>query len=114
MILDKAMGKELDDRILEWELAGEEVGGDVKQVSIILKKLLSVLKTSDKMNLDEISAILIFFINAIHNGQDCVLDLCDHLYDDYLGIKRLPAIGYTNMTNPDGTYVSLAELGIDT
>lgn len=114
MILDKKSYDELEKQIAEWELAGKEEGGSVKDVSDVLKKLVSITKMSDKRNLDEITALLVYIIRTINDGQESVLELCECLYDEF-DYRKTPdrGKGETGMVNPDGTFVTLKELGIE-
>lgn len=110
MIIDKREYDKLEEELLEWEKSDEIT----KNVGEITKELISILKKSDKKELDTISAVLIFVIRSILNGPDEVLDLCQQLYDsiDDDGRPR-PGPGETAMINKDGSYVTLKELGIE-
>jgi len=119
MILDTSTYKAIEEHVAEWETAGSVQGGATKSVGKLLKELVTLLKMSDEMALDEITAILIFVIRTINKGQEHVLELCELLYDQYefddycMNSKPRPGVGETGMINPDGSYVTLKELGID-
>jgi hypothetical protein len=114
MIIEKSQYEMLEDQLSEWEEAAMEQGGIVKSVSRIFKDLIAVLKKSDKLGLDEISVILIFLLSSINNGQEYVQEMCDILSDAYdMDCKEGPGPGETAMINPDGSYVTLKELGIE-
>jgi len=114
MIIEKAHYDMLEEQLLEWEEAAQTQGGIVKSVSRIFKDLVSILKKSDKLGLDEISLVLIVLLGNINNGQEYVQEMCDILTEAYdIDCKPGPGPGETAMINPDGSYVTLKELGIE-
>lgn len=114
MIIEKAQYDMLEEQLLEWEEAAQTQGGIVKSVSRIFKDLVSILKKSDKLGLDEISLVLIVLLGNINNGQEYVQEMCDILTEAYdIDCKQGPGPGETGMINPDGSYVTLKELGIE-
>lgn len=109
MIIDKLVYDKLEEELLEWEKSDEVT----KNVGEITKELISILKISDRKELDTITAILIFVIRTILNGPDEMLDLCQQLYENIEDERRGPGPGETAMINEDGSYVTLKELGIE-
>lgn len=114
MIIEKSQYDMLEEQLTEWEEAAQAQGGIVKSVSRIFKDLITILKKSDKLGLDEISLVLIVLLGNINNGQEYVQEMCDILTDAYnIDCKQGPGPGETGMINPDGSYVTLKELGIE-
>ncbi len=117
MILDKKSYDELDANIAEWETAGKLQGGATKDVGKVLKELVRLVKMTDKMNLDEITAVLVYVIRNINSGQENVQELCEWLYGDYEDgcecNKRMPGPGETGLIKEDGSYVTYKELGLE-
>ena len=116
MILDEKQKKELDELVLDWGQAGIQKGGIMKDVSKTLKDIIDLVKKTDKRGLDEITFVLLFLAHQINNGQDNVQDLCELIseaYGDIYGNKPMIGEGETGMINPDGSRVTLKELGLD-
>ena len=82
-----------------------------KAVRDIMKSMIKMIKKSDEQNIDELTIFLITMLSIVHKGCDevCyVLDGINKLYEE----DEIPD-GCLNMKNPDGTYVTFEELGLN-
>jgi hypothetical protein len=116
MILDKKSYDDLDKRIFEWETAGKVQGGITQEVGVIQKELVRLIRMADGANLDEITALLVYFFRTINDGQESVRELCDNLYGNYACDCEEcvgPGPGETGLINEDGSYVTYEELGLE-
>lgn len=118
MILDKVILKQLDETVKRFELANKDDDFNpvtCVSVSDVYKGLVRLIKKSDRMDLDEVTAVLYIVAMAIVRGQSDVIELYDYLREDFLDryTRDLPGEGETGMKNADGSVVTLKELGIE-
>lgn len=110
MILPKEIFKALDEQTVEWEKCAEEYGGSYKDMSLLYKDFLKILKKSDKYGFVDISSILLFVIQSINDGPETTNDLASLLCDYMQEIYGLREEGETGIVNNDGSYLKFEQL----
>lgn len=110
MVLPKEIFKALDEQTVEWEKCAEEYGGSTKDMSLLYKDLLKILKKSDKYGFVDISSILLFVIQSINDGPETTNDLASLLCDYMQEIYGLREEGETGIVNNDGSYLKFEQL----
>ena len=112
MLFTKEQYDDLEKIALDYE-------NQERQVSMIIRELIKITKKVDKLGFANIAATLVLLIETIGEGSDAVTELMQVLYDydtvtcEVCEGKPAPKEGETAMINPDGSYVTLKELGID-
>ena len=116
MIFTREQYTYFEDLVTEMEDEGSAENETLLQVSNILKDLIKIMKRSDKQGFNDITMILATLIKAVGVSSDEVQYLneiiCEYYLNDVEG-RPAPKEGETAMINPDGSYVTLKELGIE-
>lgn len=109
-MLPKEVYQSLDEQVVEWEKVAEEHGGSTKDMSLLYKDLLKVLKKSDKYGFIDISSMLLFIIHSINTGYDATRDLALEMFDYMNDMYDLRKENETGIINNDGSFLTFEQL----
>lgn len=102
--------KRLDELLDVWKERGKFAGGEVKDVSILFDKLLSLTKYSDKVGFDYLTSVLTTILYSMDMGPGAINYIDDILEKHFWGLFGEYDDGMLNLYNEDGTQVSLDSL----
>jgi hypothetical protein len=108
MVNDYCIDEEDDDSDEEERMVTETVRS-------VMKGLIKLIKKSDDCDLHTLTVFLLLALTIIHKGYDDVAYVCDLIDKEYISdiINNNVPEGCLNLKNPDGSYVTLKELGIE-